>query len=195
MTFVWTQEKTDEAKRLYIVLGWSAGRVAAAIGAPSRNAVIGKAHRSGWQEQRSPEVTRQNISEGRRAGGVGAPAVKRDTAAGGVVQAVKGKIDAAQAQAPTMKLRQVDTASRLLRLLDLEPHMCRYPIDDPGRGRMDETLFCAADKDLEATYCEPHAKLCGGPAKGPPAFMPTADRRRFNGRNFGGGRKGMVFAE
>jgi len=56
MTWAWTDDTTTEAFRLYVTLGWGATAVAAAIGAPSRNAIIGKAHRLGWMAKRAPGV-------------------------------------------------------------------------------------------------------------------------------------------
>lgn len=53
-TFNWTDQSVAEARKLFDQ-GESFGVIAAAIGCPSRNAVIGKVHRLGWARRR-PKV-------------------------------------------------------------------------------------------------------------------------------------------
>jgi hypothetical protein len=63
----WTDAKTAEAKRLYVTEGFSATQVAVMVGATSRNAVIGKAHRENWQ--RDPLKALENNRASSRARG------------------------------------------------------------------------------------------------------------------------------
>ncbi len=54
----WTDDLIEQARALYIDKGLSASIVAAAVGAKSRNAVIGIAHRKNWE--RSPGIGHAN---------------------------------------------------------------------------------------------------------------------------------------
>lgn len=60
--FVWTDENTDEAVRLYVG-GMSAARVAERIGAPSRNSVIGKMHRKNIDGRREPSAPKDAATD------------------------------------------------------------------------------------------------------------------------------------
>lgn len=67
MSFVWTSDVVEKARRLYILDGYSAAETARRIGA-SRSAVIGKAHRMGWAEDRPPALAYANLVRANRLG-------------------------------------------------------------------------------------------------------------------------------
>jgi hypothetical protein len=66
---------------------------------------------------------------------------------------------------PKLRVVEVETMPRIL--ANLGPHQCRWPLDDPGPGNMDRTLFCAADGVEDGhVYCEAHRQLARSAANG-----------------------------
>jgi GcrA cell cycle regulator len=156
----WTDEVTQTAKALWLD-GISASEIARRIGAPTRNTVIGKVHRLGLAgpagvarlapaapksvEAQEPRPRKQHASRPSPPAAIAAPIV---------------------ALAPVQHLPPEVVAGVDPRILArLERKMCRYPLDDPGPGRMEHALFCAAPLgEDEGRYCAHHRGVCFRPA-------------------------------
>lgn len=163
--FDWTPQ--TEARLFEI---WKAGHSGTAIaqmmgGGLSRSAVIGKLNRMGCtaSHPEAPQRTKDMISaRGTRTrvagGGHGGKRV-----AGGVVKAkivrqtVKSQLKAGAAIFPI----QMNPTS----FMDLEPHQCRFPIDDVNAPGTAETMFCGAKKTDDSSYCAHHKARCMAPYK------------------------------
>ena len=46
-------------------------------------------------------------------------------------------------------------------LVQLGAGMCKWPLDDPGRGNMDHLRFCGDWRDAGEVYCPQHKRLSG----------------------------------
>lgn len=57
---LWTDDQKEAAERLYLREDFSATETGRRIG-KSRNAVISKAHREGWADERDPAVAEFNM--------------------------------------------------------------------------------------------------------------------------------------
>jgi hypothetical protein len=183
----WTDIIEAECKRLYIDDGRSCAETAAALNKKfgttfTRNAVIGKIHRRGWDRARSPVVNRANLrrnvwgTNAERMAGVDPRTVREAAAERGdkpkapSVAKPKGNnphgiglkpggTESRPLPAPTLNVVPSDPKV----LADLPHGACKWPINDPGPGRMDEALFCAeaAERDAQGhplPYCCGHRK-------------------------------------
>lgn len=66
----WTDDRVEALEKLWKA-GLSAAQIAKEIGGITRNAVIGKAHRSGFGKRREGFAAQQAVHESKRAGGKG----------------------------------------------------------------------------------------------------------------------------
>jgi GcrA cell cycle regulator len=135
----WTPEREARALRLYLREGLSAAEVADALGGDvSRAAVISKIRRLGF--------------------------LKRDFATGRAVAAVIGRpridrrLPPQPPPLPMPPLREIPPTGHPRRLVCMSDNTCRWPIDDPGPGRMHATLFCAGPAP-NGVYCVAHRAL------------------------------------
>lgn len=169
--FRWTDENMAIAERLYRE-GRTAREVAAAIGTPSRSAIIGKAHRSGWKAGVNPE---------REAAAQAALAMRRRLEARRRMSVSANGRNAVEVgpdrSLPKLRAVQTDTPPRLL--TDLKFCQCRWPVSDPPKGRADEMLFCAAPTGEGATYCGSHAAIAYQAP--PPGSRMAAAQSAFRG--------------
>jgi GcrA cell cycle regulator len=137
----WTPEREARALRLFLREGFTAAEVAEALGeGVSRAAVVGKIRRLGF--------------------------LKRDSACR-PPHAVATKVCAPRLDArlppqpppmPLPTLREAAPTGAPCRLDSLPDRACRWPIDDPGPGRMHTVLFCAGPA-VNGAYCEAHRAL------------------------------------
>ena len=123
MSFSWTPETLHEARRLYLEEGFSATETAKRIGT-TRSALITKAHRMGWAEERDPRLASANmlrkaLGAGNRREGRPPPVLTMTE------QPIMGAVE----------------GSRPRTLLALEDGQCRWPLGGAGL----DTLFCGAD--------------------------------------------------
>jgi len=136
---MWTDERIDDLKR-YWAEGLSASHIAARLGAGTRNAIIGKAHRLGL----SGRTTQTAPTKRQRAA-----MVRKDKP-----NSVKAKPNSAKPPAPAPYVGpppKVDDIARVASILDLESHHCRWPIETPtGMG------FCGCQKVEGLSYCAGH---------------------------------------
>jgi len=157
----WTDETREFAKKLYLG-GDSASEVSRQLLrvhklSVSRNAVIGIMHRMGVASDRR---------RGRISAGHYTPPKPKPNGGLAAVNAVR-KVErlerdkAALEAHPLPKAVPVPAGSRGLVLTALSARMCRFVLDDPGQGRMDQALFCAAGTAEGETYCCDHARIAG----------------------------------
>jgi len=123
----WTPEREARALRLYLREGFTAAEVADALGCGfSRAAVIGKIRRLGFlKRDMAPTATRSAVVE----------YVCR--------RRLEGRLPPRRPPQPMPPLREVPPTGIPRRLACLSTDSCRWPIDDPGVGRMHAALFCA----------------------------------------------------
>lgn len=116
--------------------GYSAGYIARDTG-KTRNAVISKLHRldlmRGVKRVYDPGVRTKKIQQAAREPGR---------------LVVPKKIVPPYVEPPPSI-----PAHQLVKLIDLEPHHCRWPIGDP---RHPDFGFCGARKTVASTYCQQH---------------------------------------
>jgi GcrA cell cycle regulator len=138
----WTPEREARALRLFLYEGFTAAEVADALGDGfSRAAVIGKVRRLGFRKR---DV-------------VGKP--PRRTAIASVCSpGVESRLPPQRPLVPLPPLREVEPTGSPCRLAFLPQNACRWPIDDPGPGRMHLALFCAGPAP-HGSYCDAHRAL------------------------------------
>ena len=176
MGTVWTSDWSDERvatlKKLWLD-GRSASQIAKQLGGVTRNAVIGKVHRLGLTGQ--GEGARRSASPPRAVAPrpAKAPAPAKPSAPAAHVRredptpppaprlgiAGNGHVYTQAPSAPLPRLRVVESSGKPARIIDPGFGGCRWPINDPGAGRMDETLFCCGHRDEGQAYCAQHRAL------------------------------------
>lgn len=143
---IWTPERERRAIRLYLVEGFSAADVADALGhGVSRAAVIGKMRRLGCLK-REVRATRAGAVKEARNPRCAAPT---RTAV---------RLPPQRPPQPLPPLREVGATGTPVPLVALPAGACRWPIDDPGLGRMHLALFCGGPARGQ-TYCAAHRAL------------------------------------
>lgn len=163
MTLVWNEESEAKLKKL-----WSeslpASQIAVELGAPSRNAILGKVHRLGLAGRKkkfgeagaTPKSARAaataNSSEARRPK-ITLAAVKPKLPAQRVPEKVSIWI-----ALPAPPQRAGDFGPRTI--LDLGRRHCRFPLFK-GHEPMEQKFYCGEPK-FDGSYCKHHAALCAG---------------------------------
>jgi len=148
----WTKERVVLLRKLWAE-GMSASAIAAELGGGiTKNAIIGKVHRSGFErdgvsarkqtQQKLPKIAMLNPA---------APRVPPEKAAASpaptpIASALGELAEAAVVGIPT---------TRRVALLDLRDTMCRWPIGDPREAGFG---FCGA-RATGAVYCGYHAQI------------------------------------
>jgi GcrA cell cycle regulator len=161
----WTPERQARALRLYLQEDFTAADVADALGPGfSRAAVVAKVRRLGF------------LKRDVRAGGDETPSQRR-RAASPARDRIKGRLPPQPPPQPLPPLREVGPLGAPRPLACLPDRACRWPIDDPGPGRMHETLFCAGPAPV-GVYCAAHQALAHdrAPAAAPGAVPPPMAR-------------------
>jgi GcrA cell cycle regulator len=132
----WTEERIATLESLWRS-GASAREIATSLGGVTRNAVIGKAHRLGLAGVGPGEAprTRQYVRPPRKP----SAAPKRDRPA--------------RDAAPRRPVAEPDAAT-VVRLTNLGPHMCRWPIGDPAGH---DFGFCG--RSATGVYCAGHTRV------------------------------------
>lgn len=140
----WTAARTRVALALFNS-GLSAAQVAGEIGGVSRNAVIGKVHRSGLSEA--------NRKKSRAAGQARAKRRQRTTDAA-ARRPVKQQPPKEVSLPPSIIDQQIPQEQRRT-LSQLDNACCHWPVGDP---RDDDFFFCGAPKanDESVPYCRSH---------------------------------------
>ncbi len=171
---MWTEETVETLKK-YALEGRSAAWIAAAIGAPSRSAVIGKANRIGVKLNglRTASIGRgsclqpppQAISWGRtRSSPIARERSERQPLAD-TPWGRGGSRARSRAQAISRPTRRADhwmfaTAEvgemRRIGLAEIREAECRWPIGDPTQ---EDFAFCGLQVAKGRAYCAGHCRL------------------------------------
>lgn len=168
MSFNWTPENVDALKRLYPDTSLSFAAIAKKLGAPSRNAVIGKVNRLGLKPRGNGKA--QAAERARQ----GKPAISAagDCAWGGkrTARAHAPKPDL-PVPAPAPEPDPVPPPTRtVLRcesvtLDGLETNSCRWPLGDPRD--LAAFRFCGAPRAAPShpfrNYCAEHERVAYAP--------------------------------
>jgi GcrA cell cycle regulator len=170
---LWTAEAIENLKRLALE-GRSASFIAAALGAASRNAVIGKANRIGIKLNGGG---RAYAPSGTPAGAYRAPLAaiphptpvpsKRNSA---VAPSYEPKRKAAWilAEAEVGEMRRV-------RFEDIRRFACRWPLGDPRSG---DFAYCGLKPAEGHSYCAAHCRMAYRPPKA--GARPSPHERRWS---------------
>ena len=185
--FVW-DDAAVAALRRWRAEGATTGeiiaRFAARGDAPSRNAVLGKAHRLGlpaaerpvWPDDRADGAPRPRRGRppgsGRAAGGCpdfvpGVPTHPRRAGDGGIVRArerVRPVVTAPPPLRPTPKRGRASRAGAVAKpvgigLAALRDGLCRWPLWGDDERPREGGLYCGAAAEACGTYCAGHARL------------------------------------
>ena len=134
----WTDDRIERLTKLW-QSGVSASTIAEAIGAPSRSAVIAKAHRLGLQKRRTVGRKQKRAPEDRK------PRTRKPRAF--VPKPVR-------AATPAIVERIAPPAPDCdnVTLADLRSTMCHWPLGDP---QTEDFRYCGAA--AKGVYCEHHA--------------------------------------
>ena len=142
----WTPARLARALRLYLREDFTAADVADALGAGfTRAGVIAKIRRLGFLKRNVRATVGDEPRPPRRC--AAAPR-----------QRVDRRLPPQRPPQPLPPLREVAPTGAPRPLACLPNHACRWPIDDPGPGRMHETLFCAGPAP-NGVYCAAHHAL------------------------------------
>jgi GcrA cell cycle regulator len=169
MTNGWTDDRVAILKKLWTE-GLSASQIAKQLGGVTRNAVIGKVHRLGLAGRAAPSRPIKRISvpiaRVRPVLAEQVAALIKPARAPNVESVTQAKVTGeTAAAAPTAK--PVKPKPRALRdgqiigVLQLGPHMCKWPIGDPGDA---DFGFCGSQCGTTDVYCEEHAAIAFQPA-------------------------------
>jgi len=137
----WTEERFEEMKRLWMVEGYSASHIAAAISAPSRNAILAKLNRAGLLGTRVRRKPRTADRQARSA-------------------AVAPPPPAPKPEEPVIAMR-LDDGARIT-VMTVDNRMCRFPIGDPAEA---DFHFCGWAPKPGSPYCSYHHGIAFVPIK------------------------------
>lgn len=139
---MWNEERFAAACK-YHDDGLSAREIAERLGGLTRNAVLGKLHRAGLARTQSSEVLRAKLQRRRQRARAAKEAAQAPKPAPVVIVADQGKLG------EFLPITVLDIP-RVLSLLELEAHHCRYPIGEPLEG------FCGCTAIEGKPYCPGH---------------------------------------
>lgn len=154
----WTDERVGDLKRLWIE-GLSAAEIARRLRWVTRNSVIGKLHRLGFSGRETPSAPRATRPRAPRPRAISTRVAPAPRAA-------------KPPAAPILKV--VPMLCEPVELLDLQPHHCRYPVNQDGA----DYLACGSRKVDGKPYCVDHSRLAFQKAQ------PTDNTRKEAARAF-----------
>jgi GcrA cell cycle regulator len=167
---LWTDEAVEVLKRLARE-GRSASVIAEALGAPSRNAVIGKANRIGIK-----------LNGGGRASGPGGASASAQPERLALphpklVLNKQSNAPAASRGAERKAARTLGEAEigemRRVRFDEIRGSACRWPLGDPRSG---EFAYCGLKPAEGHSYCAGHCRIAYRPPKARPRLSPHERR-------------------
>ena len=133
----WTEERVEMLKKLWSE-GLSASQIAAEIGSVTRNAVIGKVHRlglSGRGKAKSASPQRAKKSPRTPSAPIALPQPVNRSA--GALNATPMLID----REPLVAMDDVVVPiSERVTIMDLRESMCRWPMGDPTKQKLRESI-------------------------------------------------------
>ena len=165
MTWIWTDERVEQLKKLWSD-GLSASQIAAAFGGITRNAVIGKVHRLGLSGRaKSPSSGAPRPRKPRAAASYARPA--RTVTRGNTALATHALayFDVEVEPEPEL-IDNIIPIGQRCSILELNEAKCHWPIGDPGAP---DFFFCGGRSVSSRPYCAYHCRI---------AYQPPQDRRR-----------------
>ncbi len=171
---LWTEETVGILKRLALE-GRSASLIALALGAASRNAVIGKANRIGIR------LNGDGRGRARRSAPAGAyrlpsgavPRPKPAPGEGSSAQALSH--DSREERKPAWAFVEAEVGEvRRVRFEDIRQAECRWPLGDPKSG---DFAYCGLTPAVGRSYC---AGLCRMAYRPPSAGAREWQKRRWS---------------
>jgi GcrA cell cycle regulator len=152
---MWTEAAIETLKQLALE-GKSASLIAAALGAPSRSAVIGKANRIGVKltgnlHPSAPRAPRASSERPRR------PAIARAD------RALRNRAVPAlpRGRKPTWLFAEAEVGEMLkVGLEDIRDGACRWPLGDPTS---EDFVYCGLQTANGRSYCPGHCRLAYKP--------------------------------
>lgn len=145
----WTPERVSRALRLYLLEDQTASAVAEALGGVTRAAVIAKVRRLGYFKQETGAA---------RPSGPAPAETRRSRPPNARVEVDRRCFPPHRRPVPLPPLREVAATGTPTTLARLPRAACRWPIDDPGPGRMHLALFCAGPT-IDGRYCAAHRAI------------------------------------
>lgn len=194
MAWAWTDERIATLRKL-VAKGLSGGQIAAEMGAPSRNSVMGKAARIGLTiGQNNPTFRQANLRGNRHAKKKDAmpPSTARPSTSVPTVEFVPGAPEelfpeAVEAIDPPHDAPVIDTAAKgpraympppgavLISIMELRMGHCRWPYDTAAG-----TQYCGRQAD--GSFCLDHQRMAyvGTKYERDPDFQPKRSGRGFD---------------
>lgn len=163
---MWTNESVEKFKGLYDQ-GLSFGLIAQQMRGYSRNALIGKASRLGWQK-RAPVSEKKRVRESRAKA---ACWLNRS-----LVRQPKPQLSPEPVEPTPAPEPQVITTKHIVQFMQLENCNCRFPLWH-GDTPFNEQWFCGtptADAAAGRPYCEGHDAIAY-PPRARPAWSEAAE--------------------
>lgn len=153
----WTEERIKHLHELYVNQGLSAGRIADILGGCTRNAVIGKVSRMGWVKGVPEQTKRARARVANRIAPVKPKAKPHGWFPVNLANRAPSPEQVAKDQARMADLDSAIPPERRVKLVDLEPHHCRFPLGEVGTS---EFGFCPEDHMPGVPYCKDHYARC-----------------------------------
>lgn len=153
---MWTEAAIETLRQLALE-GKSASAIAAALGAPSRNAVIGKANRigiklTGHVQCSAPRAPRINAGRPRR------PAIARTDAAPWKRAVVPAP---PRERKPAWAFAEAEVGEMLkVGFEEIHEGACRWPVGDPTN---DDFVYCGLQTAKGRSYCAGHCRMAYKP--------------------------------
>ena len=162
---LWTAEAIENLKRLALE-GRSASVIAAALGAASRNAVIGKANRIGIKlngdgRASLPGGTPAGALPGAIGGSFPSPFPAMQTSAPALSRDPRVKPGEERKAAWTFAEAEVGEMRRV-RFEEIREFACRWPLGDPRSG---DFAYCGLKPAKGHSYCAGHCRMAYRPPK------------------------------
>ena len=134
----WTEERTAELKTRW-AKGETGSQIFRAMGAPSRNAIVGKVYRMGLDGRIN--ITQKNTRRSSR----------------NAIQ-LRRRMNGEKGETMTVD-EQPTSFANPRKLMELRDHHCRWP----GTGRGIDMLYCAAPVANGYSYCTAHCRIAFQP--------------------------------
>ena len=160
----WTAEAVEDLKRLALE-GRSASVIAAALGASSRNAVIGKASRIGIKLMGGrASAFRKTPAGAREWAAPRAPVAAKTSGVGALARGPRvsesRRLDGEESKAAWTFGEAEVGEMQPVRFEDIREFACRWPLGDPRSG---EFAYCGLKRVEGQSYCAGHCRMAYRP--------------------------------
>lgn len=171
MTFAWTAINKQHVRDMWSK-GLSANKIAAAIGNPSRNSVMGMIHRMDLESRPSP--IKRAMEPKPRGGAAGLKAARaktqprqRDLFATDTARAHPApnaqprgvpSVPAVRAVSETSRQQRTPWTGQPVKFADLKPGRCQWIEGPTVRFHAHESMACGAPVELGCSWCAVHRR-------------------------------------